>query len=123
MKRKALGKGLSALLPDPDHADVPAESSSDVPVDSLEPNPFQPRTVFEPARLTELAASLKETGMVQPILVRRHAGHGGGHGHWSSPLIADGADGHRGFVVAGSEARTSDSLPADVLQAKRLCLP
>jgi ParB family transcriptional regulator, chromosome partitioning protein len=74
MKRKALGKGLSALLPDPEQADVPAETASDAPLDSLEPNPFQPRTVFEPARLQELAASLKETGMVQPILVRRHAG-------------------------------------------------
>lgn len=71
MKRKALGKGLSALLPDPDGADLPAETSSEVPLDTLEPNPFQPRTVFEPARLQELAASLKESGMVQPILVRR----------------------------------------------------
>lgn len=74
MKRKALGKGLSALLPDPEAADVPAESTTDVPLDSLEPNPFQPRTVFEPTRLQELAASLRETGMVQPILVRRQAG-------------------------------------------------
>jgi ParB family chromosome partitioning protein len=71
MKRKALGKGLSALLPDPEGADLPAETSSEAPLDSLEPNPFQPRTVFEPSRLQELAASLKETGMVQPILVRR----------------------------------------------------
>jgi ParB family transcriptional regulator, chromosome partitioning protein len=74
MKRKALGKGLSALLPDPEAADVPAESTTEIPLDSLEPNPFQPRTVFEPARLQELAASLKEAGMVQPILVRRQGG-------------------------------------------------
>ncbi len=74
MKRKALGKGLSALLPDPEPADSPPESTSTVPVSSLEPNPFQPRTVFEPGRLAELAASLKETGMVQPILVRRQGG-------------------------------------------------
>ena len=74
MKRKALGKGLSALLPDPEPAAAPPETTSTVPIDLLEPNPFQPRTTFEAARLAELAASLKETGMVQPILVRRHQG-------------------------------------------------
>jgi ParB family chromosome partitioning protein len=71
MKRKVLGKGLSALLPDPDPAPAPGE----VPVESLEPNPFQPRTAMEPQALAELAHSLRESGMVQPILVRRH-GHG-----------------------------------------------
>ena len=47
MKRKALGKGLSALLPDPEPADSPPESTSTVPVSSLEPNPFQPRNSTE----------------------------------------------------------------------------
>jgi ParB family transcriptional regulator, chromosome partitioning protein len=59
-KRKALGKGLSALLPEPE-----------VAVGLLEPNPLQPRTVMDPARLAELSASIRESGMVQPILVRR----------------------------------------------------
>lgn len=71
-KRKALGKGLSALLPDPDPP--MRETGVEVPVGSLEPNPHQPRLVIEPARLGELAASLRESGMVQPILVRRLAG-------------------------------------------------
>jgi ParB family chromosome partitioning protein len=71
MKRKALGKGLSALLPDPEPQPVPRESSAEVPVGSLEPNPYQPRTLLEPERLQELAASIRESGMVQPILVRR----------------------------------------------------
>jgi ParB family transcriptional regulator, chromosome partitioning protein len=70
MKRKALGKGLSALLPDPDPEPVPA--AGEVPVDSLEPNPYQPRTSMAPQALAELAHSLRESGMVQPILVRRH---------------------------------------------------
>jgi ParB family chromosome partitioning protein len=72
MKRKALGKGLSALLPDPEpeaHA-----GGLDVPLESLEPNPFQPRSVLSEDRLGELAASIKESGMVQPILVRRAGG-------------------------------------------------
>src|SRR5262245_26948343 len=72
MKRKALGKGLSALLPDPEPSG--AESAAEVAVDSLEPNPFQPRTSIRPEQLQELAASIRESGIVQPILVRRHGG-------------------------------------------------
>jgi ParB family chromosome partitioning protein len=68
MKRKALGKGLSALLPDPE----PAPTAGEVPVESLEPNPYQPRTAMEPQALVALAHSIRESGMVQPILVRRH---------------------------------------------------
>ena len=70
MKRKALGKGLSALLPDPD-APPPAEAGLEVPVESLEPNPYQPRGPVAPEALAELAASIRESGIVQPILVRR----------------------------------------------------
>jgi ParB family chromosome partitioning protein len=70
MKRKALGKGLSALLPDPEPAPAD-EAALNVSPDRLEPNPFQPRTLLEPARLEELAASIRESGMIQPLLVRR----------------------------------------------------
>lgn len=70
MKRKALGKGLSALLPDPE-PDPAGAPTSDVPVDQLEPNPLQPRSAMDPTRLAELAASIGESGIVQPILVRR----------------------------------------------------
>jgi ParB family chromosome partitioning protein len=69
-RRKALGKGLSALLPEPESAPR-AEATTDVLVDRLDPNPHQPRTHLDPARLQELAASIRESGMVQPILVRR----------------------------------------------------
>jgi len=74
MKRKALGKGLSALLPDPEPAPAPpaVDPASEASVASLEPNPFQPRSAMDPARLRELTASIRESGMVQPILVRRH---------------------------------------------------
>ena len=72
MKRKALGKGLAALLPDPDASESGYESlTSQVATSSLEPNPFQPRTTLDPARLDELAQSIRESGIVQPILVRR----------------------------------------------------
>jgi ParB family transcriptional regulator, chromosome partitioning protein len=71
MKRNALGKGLSALLPDPDEAVPAAESASEAPVEALDPNPHQPRTRMAPEALAELAASIRESGIVQPILVRR----------------------------------------------------
>jgi ParB family chromosome partitioning protein len=70
MKRKALGKGLSALLPDPD-PDAAAAGALSVPIDSLDPNPRQPRSRLDPQRLAELARSIQESGVVQPILARR----------------------------------------------------
>jgi ParB family transcriptional regulator, chromosome partitioning protein len=73
MKRRALGKGLSALLPEPEDEPVASGASAlDVPIGALEPNPFQPRLHVEPKRLEELAASIRENGIVQPILVRPH---------------------------------------------------
>ncbi len=70
MKRKALGKGLSALLPDPDGGQ-PGAATLEVEIDELEPNPQQPRSTMDAARLQELADSIRESGIVQPILVRR----------------------------------------------------
>lgn len=69
MSKKALGKGLSALLP-------PMESSGteellEIDLDLLEVNDEQPRTVFNEQKLNELAESIEENGLVQPILVRR----------------------------------------------------
>ena len=71
-KRQALGKGLSALIPEPELPSAPAAASAaEVPIGSLDPNPFQPRSAMDPARLAELGASIRESGIVQPILVRR----------------------------------------------------
>jgi ParB family chromosome partitioning protein len=76
-KRKVLGRGLSALIPDPEPA-ATAEAAGGVgsvaPIGALDPNPFQPRSVLDPERLAELTASIRESGVVQPILVRRRAG-------------------------------------------------
>jgi ParB family chromosome partitioning protein len=68
-KRPALGRGLSALIPDAPAA--PAERSLDVDIDLLRPNQFQPRTTMDDGRLDELAASIKSHGIIQPIVVRR----------------------------------------------------
>ncbi len=73
MKRKALGKGLSALLPVPETAEEQVSSiePTELPIDQLEPNPHQPRTTIDPAKLQELSDSIQQSGIVQPILVRR----------------------------------------------------
>lgn len=68
MRRRALGKGLSALLPEAE----PGGAAQQIPIGRLEPNPHQPRTHIGPAELDQLAASLQESGMLQPILVRPH---------------------------------------------------
>ncbi len=68
MKRKALGKGLGALLPDPD--EVAEGGTRELDLGQLDPNPFQPRSVFREEEIEELAASIRQSGMLQPILVR-----------------------------------------------------
>jgi len=70
MKRKALGKGLSALLPEPEPL-AASDSAAEVSIDQIDPNPFQPRTRIRQDKLDELIASIRESGIVQPILVRR----------------------------------------------------
>jgi ParB family chromosome partitioning protein len=71
MKRKALGKGLSALLPEPEPGPSETGTTQEVPVGRLEPNPYQPRSgPLSEVALEELASSIRQNGVVQPILVR-----------------------------------------------------
>jgi ParB family transcriptional regulator, chromosome partitioning protein len=70
-KRPALGKGLSALIPDAGDALQPTRTSLEVDVDRLEPNAYQPRGAMDDSRLEELAKSIKANGIIQPIVVRR----------------------------------------------------
>ncbi|HKX27232.1 MAG TPA: ParB/RepB/Spo0J family partition protein [Blastocatellia bacterium] len=71
MARKALGRGLSALLSD---ALVQGDELLEVDIDLIEPNPDQPRLGFDEAKLNELAQSIRANGLVQPILLRRMPG-------------------------------------------------
>ena len=71
-KRPALGKGLSALIPDV--PEPPRSGPTEVDIDLLTPNERQPRLHMDDARLEELAQSIRQNGIIQPILVRRH-GH------------------------------------------------
>ena len=68
-RRSGLGKGLGALIPT-DATDVDEGILRDVPIGSIQPNSFQPRSHFDDEQLTSLAASIREIGVLQPILVR-----------------------------------------------------
>ena len=70
-KRPALGRGLSALIPDAPAAPAPAGRSLDIDIDLLRPNRAQPRTVIDDARIEELARSIRHSGVIQPIIVRK----------------------------------------------------
>ena len=69
--RNALGRGLDSLIP---MDDVPARGSSainNIPLDRITPNPDQPRTTFDEEALAELAASIRELGIIQPLSLRK----------------------------------------------------
>jgi ParB family transcriptional regulator, chromosome partitioning protein len=100
-EKKALGRGLGALLPNrppaglaefakppqpiappggatspavsPGQPASPATSPTTLPISLIDPNPLQPRTIFQEERLRELADSIRANGIIQPIIVRRHA--------------------------------------------------
>ncbi len=72
-KRPALGKGLSALIPDTPVPLAPAPGVVELDIDQLSPNDSQPRLQIDDARLEELAASIKANGVIQPIVVRHSA--------------------------------------------------
>ena len=110
-QRKALGKGLSALLPgrslgQASAATAPAPAGpstslpstappSTLPIEAIQPNPMQPRVVFQPERLEELAASIRANGIIQPLIVRRHGAHFqlvAGERRWRAAKLAGLAD-------------------------------
>lgn len=72
MEKKALGKGLDALLPSSmlNHP-VEATEVQHLRIDAIVPNRYQPRRTFAPGELAELTASIKESGILQPVMVRR----------------------------------------------------
>lgn len=71
MKRGGLGRGLSALIPG---AVEEGAGLLEIPVGAVAPNPRQPRTMFEDESLEALAVSIREVGVIQPIVVRRVGG-------------------------------------------------
>lgn len=71
-KRNALGRGLGALIDDAEKMQQGAAGISEVELDKIEANPFQPRTKFDAEALEELAASIREIGLIQPITLRKN---------------------------------------------------
>lgn len=77
-RRSGLGKGLGALIP----TEVSAGAGSalrEVPISSIKPNPHQPRTRFDEETMSALAASIRELGLLQPVLVRPVPGQEGAY--------------------------------------------
>src|SRR5579862_2008068 len=71
MKKQALGKGLGALIAAPKEKEVVETGITQIPVDAIRPNQYQPRREFSESAIEELANSIKEKGVLTPILVRR----------------------------------------------------
>jgi ParB family chromosome partitioning protein len=82
-KRRVLGKGLGSLIPDSPSIDTPASSDSsasraaghplELPIDAVHPNPYQPRQQFSDEEIANLAASIRESGILQPLVVRKES--------------------------------------------------
>ena len=82
IKKQAMGRGLSALLnnsnitsANDENADKLVGSILEIPLDLIEVNPFQPRSYFNEESLRELASSIKELGVIQPITIRKLEGN------------------------------------------------
>jgi ParB family chromosome partitioning protein len=74
MNKRGLGRGLGALL-GPETDTIAADGALEIPIDRIQPNPRQPRKRFDDATLTELVQSIRTSGVIQPVVVRR-AGDG-----------------------------------------------
>jgi ParB family chromosome partitioning protein len=109
MARKALGKGLEALIGDTEGLEpAAAREVIDLPIDQIGRSPLQPRTSFNPERLDELARSIRERGVIQPVTVRARGNRAGAGGY---ELVA----GER-RVLAAKQAGY-DTVPAMVIEA------
>jgi len=75
MAKRALGRGLGALIPSKVLAEIDADSQEtarEIPLDRIVPNPFQPRQEMDGTALASLVESVRESGVLQPLIVRRH---------------------------------------------------
>src|SRR4030095_15868769 len=75
LPKKGLGRGLGALIPGASEPRLETDGggalSFRVEVDRITPSPFQPRRTFDEAKIDELAASIRNQGIIQPLVVRR----------------------------------------------------
>ena len=114
MSAKGLGRGLSALFGDDPVMEELASSRSTLRISDIEPNPNQPRRHFDPDALQSLAASIRENGLLQPLVVRRS-----GEGLYQ---IIAGERRWRACRLAGLTEVPAVILEADDLRAAQLAL-
>jgi ParB family chromosome partitioning protein len=69
-QKKVLGRGLGALIP---QREAPAAGLAQIPIDQITPNPYQPRKTFNESTIEDLARSVREHGIVQPLVVSKDA--------------------------------------------------
>ena len=89
-RKSGLGRGLDALIP----VEHPTHGFADIPVDAIRPNPQQPRESFDEEAIEALAASIREVGVLQPIIVRPDEEEGSyvlvaGERRWRAAALAD----------------------------------
>ena len=142
-RQRGLGRGLSALMGQdaeaPVASDVPAPTGVQrVPIESLKPNPDQPRKTFRQEDLEELTASIRDKGVLQPILVRTHPGEDGvwqiiaGERRWRAsqaarltevPIVVHEMDDVEVFEVAIVEnVQRADLNPLEEAEAYRVLM-
>ncbi len=143
-RQRGLGRGLSALLGEQAGEAVAVDGSAApagvrvVPIESLKPNPDQPRKHFAPAELEELAASIRDKGVLQPILVRPQPGQDGvwqiiaGERRWraaqqarltEAPIVVREMDDVEVFEVAIIEnVQRADLTPLEEADAYRMLM-
>lgn len=142
-RQRGLGRGLSALMGE--NAEAPVASDSPVPagvqrvpIESLKPNPDQPRKTFRQEDLEELTASIRDKGVLQPILVRSQPGEDGvwqiiaGERRWRAsqaarltevPVIVNEMDDVEVFEVAIVEnVQRADLNPLEEAEAYRMLM-
>lgn len=96
MSKKALGKGIDALFTGNEKSPTPPEGSAasiqSVPIEKVKPNPFQPRKYFDETALADLAQSIKQQGILQPLLAEKSG---------DSYIIVAGERRYRAALIAG----------------------
>jgi ParB family chromosome partitioning protein len=111
-KRPGLGRGLDSLIPAGEASALPASNITQLPVSAITRNPSQPRTHFDPKDLDELAASIREHGIIQPLIVT----------HGPTPELYTLIAGERRLLAARQAGLTTvpvivrDATPQDLLE-------
>jgi ParB family chromosome partitioning protein len=137
--RKALGRGLSSLIPSraaEAEPELPNKPNSTEPavtqllIDQIDPNPVQPRSIFQAERLRELADSIRANGIIQPLVVRKHGDRYqliAGERRWRAArqadftvvpvVVQDISDGHLLEVSLVENIQREDLNPIEIAQA------